>query len=219
MLPVPYVFDYATTHIEGWTVRYERALENRHAEEWRAAKEELGNHLYRIRRTVASTPLKRLREVTVWVHWNDPGTTCMAFHPAPEWLREHHMNPDMTGSIEIGNVRNFLLWTHEQPWMVLHELAHAYHFRVLEKGFDNADVKGVFDGAILSKRYEHVLHWDGKSLRHYAATNPMEFFAEATEAYFGQNDFFPFVNSELKTAEPDTYALMVRVWGLPARRG
>ena len=30
----------------------------------------------------------------------------------------------------------------------------------------------------------------------------MEFFAEMTEAYFGSNDFYPFVTSELKQAKP-----------------
>jgi len=30
----------------------------------------------------------------------------------------------------------------------------------------------------------------------------MEFFAEMTEAYFGSNDFYPFVIGELKQAKP-----------------
>jgi hypothetical protein len=30
----------------------------------------------------------------------------------------------------------------------------------------------------------------------------MEFFAEMTEAYFGSNDFYPFVTGELKQAKP-----------------
>ena len=41
----------------------------------------------------------------------------------------------------------------------------------------------------------------------------MEFFAEMTEAYFGSNDFYPFVTSELKQAEPETFALIAKIWG------
>ena len=35
-------------------------------------------------------------------------------------------------------------------------------------------------------------------VEHYAATNHKEYFAEATEAYFYKNDFYPFVRGELK---------------------
>jgi hypothetical protein len=44
-------------------------------------------------------------------------------------------------------------------------------------------------------------------------TNHKEFFAEMTEAYFGTNDFFPFVNGELKQAEPEVFALLRDIWG------
>ena len=38
-------------------------------------------------------------------------------------------------------------------------------------------------------------------VRHYGLTNPMEFLAEMTEAYFGVNDFFSFNRAELREAE------------------
>jgi hypothetical protein len=67
-------------------------------------------------------------------------------------------------------------------------------------------------------RYEQVRHWDGKIVKAYATTNQMEYFAETTEAYFGSNDFFPFVRGELQVADPEGYALMVKVWGTPVKR-
>jgi hypothetical protein len=142
----------------------------------------------------------------------------MAYHPDEGWLREHKANPRMAKCVEIGNAANFVSWTYEQPWMLLHELAHAYHDRFLPEGFENPEVKAVFDTAVVSKRYETIDHYDGKQVRHYGLNNPMEFFAEATEAYFGQNDFFPFVNAELRNFDPDTYTLMVRLWGTPQKR-
>jgi hypothetical protein len=39
-----------------------------------------------------------------------------------------------------------------------------------------------------------------------------------TEAYFGANDFFPFVAGELAREEPEVFALLGEIWGpLPGR--
>ena len=89
--------------------------------------------------------------------------------------------------------------------MVLHELAHAYHHQFLEDGFDNPEVKAAYDRAMKSKLYQKVLRINGRDEKAYAATNPMEYFAEATEAFFGTNDFYPFVRSELKRHDPAAY--------------
>ena len=64
-----------------------------------------------------------------------------------------------------------------------------------------------------SGKYKSVLHINGKKVPHYGLTNPMEFFAEMTETYFGQNDFFPFNRAELKREEPEIYDLMAKIWG------
>ena len=34
-----------------------------------------------------------------------------------------------------------------------------------------------------------------------------------TEAYFGTNDFYPFVRAELKQHDPKTFALLESIWG------
>jgi hypothetical protein len=207
---------YQDIPIEGFTVRVEQA-EVRDPS-WKSVRAELGTQLYRISHVVPDGPLAKLRKVVIWVHRDDAATRCMAYHPAPEWLKEHGSNPAMAHGVEIANAANFVSWTYEQPWMVLHELAHAYHHQFLEKGFENKQVKDVWDSAMAAKRYDSVLHWDGSQSKHYAETNPMEFFAETTESYFGQNDFYPFVNSELKTFDPDAFKLMQNVWGAPQKR-
>ena len=120
-------------------------------------------------------------------------------------------SPSKARGVELSNCRNFLAWTHAQPWMVLHELAHAYHDQVL--GFDHAGVKACYDEAMRDKRYESVLHINGRKQRHYACNNPQEYFAEMSEAYFGTNDFYPFTQAELKEAEPETFALLREIWG------
>ena len=75
-----------------------------------------------------------------------------------------------------------------------------------------------YDSAVASKSYASVLHWDGRKVRAYALTNDREYFAEATEAFFGTNDFYPFVRPELKAHDPKMYDLLEKVWGVKVRR-
>lgn len=207
-----------TTNLVGWTLKVESSLIESKNPAWTSAKAELTRQLQNIERVVPDDPLENLKKITIWVHKESPETKCMAYHPGADWLKEHKMEPEMAKCVEIGSVTNFVSWTCEQPWMVLHELAHSYHDQVLAKGFENPEVKAAFDKAVASHKYESVLHWSGENTKHYALTNPMEFFAESTESYFGMNDFYPFVRVELKTFDPDTFALMEKIWGKPFKR-
>ena len=60
--------------------------------------------------------------------------------------------------------------------MVLHELAHAYHFRVL--GADHAGVKAAYKQAMERKLYDSVEFVHGGKRKAYATTNAAEYFAE-----------------------------------------
>ena len=94
--------------------------------------------------------------------------------------------------------------------MMLHELAHAYHFRVL--GVDHAGVKAAYKQAMERKLYDQVKYHNGKTMKAYAATNEREYFAELSEAYFGKNDFFPFNRDELRRHDPAGFKLMEATW-------
>lgn len=204
---------YASRQLEGWRVMVHKrflAHEPALSDETLAL---LRFQLYQITRVVRPGPLARLRKVTVWVEQAEPHHRCMAYHPSADWLRGHGMNPDKAKCIEVANARNFLTWTLDQPWMVLHELAHAYHDQFLG-GYDNPELRAAFDRAIQAKRYESVGHIRGRSQRAYAATNPMEYFAETSEAFFGTNDFFPYVRSELRQHDPQMHSLLERLWAV-----
>lgn len=99
--------------------------------------------------------------------------------------------------------------------MVLHELAHGYHQQFL--GENHAGIRRCFENAKEKGLYDSVLRINGHHERHYAMTNEKEFFAEMTEAFFGTNDFYPFVRAELKDHDPETYQLMCDVWEVKAR--
>ena len=209
--PYDAIGQYAERRVEGWRVLVNKRLlaeENRELSD-RTLKL-LGDHLYRITRVVPAGPLARLRKIPIWVELAHPRHPCMCYHPSADWLREHGMNPEKAGAVELANAKNFLTWTRDQPWMVLHELAHGYHHQVL--GFDNAEVRACYERAVASKSYESVLHVNGRTRRAYALENDREYFAEATEAFFGTNDFYPFVRGELKKHDPRLFALLEKVW-------
>jgi dipeptidyl-peptidase-4 len=99
----------------------------------------------------------------------------------------------------------------KHPMVVLHELAHAYHDEVL--GFDDPRIIAAYKQAMDKGLYDKVLTYTGREVQAYAATNEKEYFAEATEAYFYRNDFYPFLGAELKRHDPVGYDLMVEIWG------
>jgi hypothetical protein len=178
----------------------------------------LKQQLYQIVRMVPKPAVDKLRQIAVWVELDEPHHPCMCYHPHPGWLREHDMNADKGRSIEVANARNFLTWTRQQPWMVFHELAHGYHHQFVERGYENAELAAALISAKEEKLYDDVLHINGRRQRHYALTNPMEYFAEQSEAYFGTNDFFPFVRSELEHHDPRMFALLKQLWEAGAEK-
>jgi hypothetical protein len=207
---------YSERRVRGWLVKVNKELlAAKHEKVLSETMELLDQQLYGVTRVVPAAALEKLRRVPLWIERAHPRHPCMCYHTSKEWLRQHHMNPNKAGAVEIANVRNFLAWTHDQPWMVLHELAHAYHDQVL--GFDHAGVRACYDQAMRDKLYDSVLHIRGRKVRHYACTNPQEYFAELTESYFGTNDFFPFVRAELKRHDARGYAEIEKVWGVRKR--
>jgi hypothetical protein len=200
---------YVPRDVRGFRVHVERELQR--GELGRDALELLDHHLFEIEREVPSTALAKLRAVPIWLSKDDDVALCACYHPSADWLREHGHDPAKARGVEIANAATFLEWTHEQPSMVLHELAHAYHDQVLTHG--HAGVRAAFERVRAAGTYESVLHANAQRLRHYALQNDQEFFAEASEAWFGTNDFYPFVRAELIDFDPETAQLMRSVWG------
>ena len=204
---------YGVRQVEGWTVLVNKRFVAREPKLSMETLTLLRQQLRQIVQRVPAVAVKKLRTIHFWVEENEPHHPCMTYHPNPDWLRDHDMNPDKARCVELSNARNFLKWTQEQPWMALHELSHGYHHQFLDGGFNNAEVKTAFDGAMKAKRYESVLRSNGKKEKAYAATNSMEFFAEASEAYFGINDFYPINRADLQQHDPETFETVKRLWG------
>lgn len=54
-----------------------------------------------------------------------------------------------------------------------------------------------------------------RPVKHYATTNVMEYFAEASEAMFALNDFYPWTRNDLWHHDPDGYRLIWEAWHDP----
>jgi hypothetical protein len=162
---------------------------------------------------VAKDQLKKLKSVTIVLDLTHGRLRAMQYHPSAGWLEEHGYSKELAKCVHIAEAADFAKarQVNEQPWVVLHELAHAYHDQVI--GFENPRIREAYEEFKQSGHGEDVLLYDGTRTRHYALADAKEFFAEFTESYFGLNDFFPFNRAELKTAEPEIYALMVNIWG------
>jgi len=224
--------DYTIRKVQGWKVLVNNELLSDHAQLTkdvlkllkfqlyqitRAVPDEalmelrrLKFQLYQITRAVPDEALMELRRIPIWVEYKAPRHRCMCYHPSKQWLRNNDFNPQKARSVEIANAENFLKWTIGQPWMVLHELAHSYHHCIL--GYDNTEISEAYQKALESKQYESVLHIAGKSKRAYALNNDQEYFAECSEAFFGTNDFYPFVRAELQQHDPNMYQLLNELW-------
>lgn len=210
---------YETQLLHGFTIHVDLRLLAAQREVGDAALAELDRQLAQIERKVRAEPLAELRTIAIWLGLDDPVAPCACYHPSPEWLRQNDFDPQKAKAVEIANAANFVSWTREQPWMVLHELAHGFDDRRLSTsdgpGSQGARLEELFAAAKAAGRYDEVLQWNGAATRHYALNTSDEYFAEASEAWFGCNDFFPFVQAELLRHDPALAAFLREVWGEP----
>jgi len=213
---------YQRRTIAGWTVQINTVLlTGTNAAITEHALELLKKMLDEIIQVVPKAAAVELQKVTLYFSPPYPGArTGAEFHPNEGWLRKHGRDPVMAKGVEFSGIAKFEREMNRMPNFALHELAHAYHNRVLAGSFANAGIKAAYESAKASGKYNRIerRHGNGKPNtfeRAYAMTNPMEYFAESTEAFFGTNDFFPFNREQLKQADPAGYALIEKLWGVP----
>ncbi len=211
---------YTRSEIQGWTVLAHPDA-GADAIRLRRVRAALTTDLENVARVVPAAALARLRRTPVVI---TPTTAAreglsgrgMCYHASAGWLTANGFDAAREGTIEICNMDDFLVWRAEQPMMTFHELAHAYHASI---GFDRADVAEAFAAARDSGLYAavaFVLAPEGQTRRAYALNNEREYFAELSEAYFGRNDYAPFTRDELRAYDPAGFALVERLWNLPA---
>ena len=199
--------------IAGWTIRVDdRLMEPAHEELRTRALKFLEAKFFEIKAVVPAERVKELQTITIVLDLNCGGLRSMQYHPDAGWLKSNGYPADLAQCVhlpraaDVATRRNI----NEQPWVILHELAHAYHDQKLT--FDDPQIIAAYDRYKGSGHGDATLLYNGKRVKHYALTNHKEFFAEMTESFFGVNDFFPFNRAELMETEPELYELLSKVW-------
>lgn len=199
--------------IEGWQVSVDpEILVEANRDVGDEALKALANHLQRVRYIVPADRVATLQKMPIWIDWHHELGN-MQYHPDRGWLIGHGYDPRLTKHVHVPRAKQLLdrgQWA-KHPYCILHELAHAYHDQVL--GFEEPRIIDAFDKMKAERLYDKVLLHTGREVKHYALSNHKEYFAESTEAYFGVNDFYPFVRAELNQHDPRMYRLLRDIWG------
>jgi hypothetical protein len=200
--------------IEGWTVRIDDRLlgDAPDADLGTRAVKFLEAKLVEIKLVVPAERVKELQDVKIVLDLNCGNLGAMQYHPSAGWLTSNGFPAELEKCVhlpraaDVATKRNI----NEQPWVILHELSHAYHDQKLD--FEEPRIKAAYERYKESGHGDATLLYNGKRVKHYALTNQKEFFAEMTEAFFGSNDFYPFNRAELQESEPELYQLLKDIW-------
>ena len=200
---------YTIQTIEGWKVYVNNALlgNAEHAEVGAKALKKLQADLAAVKTLVPDRPLKELLKVPIWLEvdtTNGPHgrTPAFHYHPGADWLKKMDFHPDKHQCVEFSRAAAYAGRPSREAGVVLHELAHAYHDRVL--GFDDPEILAAYKRAVAGTAYP---------ARDWARSNHKEFFCAVTQRYFGPQE----QRDELKERDPDVAKLLNRIWGEPKR--
>ncbi len=208
---------YEVRDLQGWAVHVRSELLTPEKKTLTEARLSLvAQQLVEIVRVVPAAAVTELRKIPLWISPPYPKIPQRAeYHPGADWLKKNGRDPAMAKGVEFTNFDILDKEVLRMPMLALHELAHGYHDRVL--GGNQPDIKACFARAVANKSYDKVSrkNWQGKitpNVKAYAMTNPHEFFAETSEAFFGENDMFPFNRKELVQHDPETVTMLKKVW-------
>jgi hypothetical protein len=135
----------------------------------------------------------RNRTFTVWdssaMSWSNPNFVDLAADAG-------------TGVIKL---RPNMLKHADDP-VLLHELLHAYHAKLMGAGFDNLGVKAMYAQAVSKNAF-------GKE--EYVMKNPTEFFAVTASVFLAGKGVIsePHTRAELKEKMPKYYKFLVELFG------
>ena len=87
----------------------------------------------------------------------------MQYHPDAGWLKANGYSTDLAKCVHLPHAADLATKRNinEQPWVILHELAHAYHDQVL--GFDEPRIKEAFKNYKKSGRGDKTLLFNGNA--------------------------------------------------------
>ena len=183
------------------------------------------------------TELKESTDIFMILSQEASGTAKMdyweggGFYRHPFALNEPGRPVGYAGSIVL-DAKQWEATSKEQPAVLLHEIAHAWHcinwIRIDEVSgpsgcfFGDTQISEAYEAAMSAGIYNAVNRrtpddMDNKLgeenlVEAYAAENRMEYFAELTEAWFWENDYYPHNREELLEHDPLGAAAIEAAW-------
>lgn len=220
--------EYEPADLCGFTIMQEYGVSQACPSFWECLEEDLSAVCSRLSADI----LELLRDTRIYVNVSlrygsheSPvfGKGC-CFHHAHDWLASNGLSVDKCGHIEIYTAVEYVgdREYYGPGGLILHELAHAYHFKHVKNSFDNMVVKLAYNKAIHDGFYDSVPSQRCNYYQPaYALTSAPEYFAESSVAYFEQDchehysKWFPFNRFYLKDIDPTGYEMCHALWNNP----
>lgn len=216
---------YETRTVEGFTVYVSQAVAARQNDGFgRRPIDVVQKELNDLKRILKPRIVEVLQTVPIWVEWDrqdelSPNAVARYYGGAAEGLAKLGGDPRKANCVEILTLRRLAEirspGTALQQIIVLHEMAHVVHHRLL--GWDNPELAATFQAAVDRKLYDEVNDRFARRGPAYARTNAAEYFAELSCAYLDSCNFFPFNQQQLRGYDSQGFQFVERVWQEPER--
>ena len=225
----------------GFTVHVsDKALED-HETETESAYDLLSEQLMTFIRRFPVRVVEALREAEVGFILNNEGLN-QEVCPFACYYPDAWFSGMYSKAVAIRDLKQFHQSQLEQPGLLIHEIAHAFHELIVPSGdldsngdgyvtgFDNSTIIEAYDRAKESGQFESVAHIWGERLlteglpinpkhnaQHYGMTNEKEFFATFSEALWSTDDQFPFnfhdvISHDILTNQTNLYNEVWYAW-------
>lgn len=213
---------YATFTHEGFDFKIK--LEDTQTSSGKKAIKYMREDLDHIVSIIPENALKVMRKKPIWMEKNNKN------NPSAAWYHTWAGYPESIGDlkekgkcVEITNFNYYMSWSDQnQPMMVLHELCHLYHDQglggennqAIKKAYQNAKKEGLYTRGWYrsNTKFTSQSQWTSTT-DVYCMVTVWEYFAELCEAYWGENDYYPFNYDQLKEHDPVGFAMMESIWG------
>lgn len=215
---------YATYEYKGFTYKFKKDVIGTDAA--KKAMTKVQKDIDQILTIIPDEAVKVMQKKPIWFEENNTKNTSAAwYHRGAGSGLSFGGLAAKEKCVEITNYKYYVDWTAQnQPFMVLHELCHLYHDQGLG-GDANSDINMAYNNAKnkgLYKTYYYrtslsdqkgTAYEESGTNKCYCMNDAWEFFSEMSEAYWGENDYFPFNYAQLKQHDPVAFSVMEKIWG------
>lgn len=207
-------FDYWVVDLNGWKLYVHPSIFER-PKQWADFVALMSEKLNQVRRLLPQDSYIQTMQSTIfWVEsFNEvlPDSS-FVYHLSEDWLKAYGQNPDKSGHIEIANIDKALERFGKDKNTVIHEVIHAFHHKIIPKELADA-VNSIYLQVLAEGRYQSVPYREGGYRRAIASFNKWAYFAELTEAYLGENDYYPFSRGDIASYDPAIYPILAQIYG------